>query len=140
LGIHYAYGLGVPKDAAEANRWFRLAASAGDALAQTQLGFQYLLGEGAPQDDDEAATWIRRAAENGYPDAQLQLGRMYRLGLGMPVDLVQAYLWSDLAEDSFPVSNLDGRGNARAQRSFVRDQMTRAQFDEAQRLVRERRR
>ena len=34
LGVIYETGLGVPRDAAEAARWYRLAAEQGDAWAQ----------------------------------------------------------------------------------------------------------
>lgn len=33
LGVMYEYGLGVPKDDAEAVKWYRMAAEQGNALA-----------------------------------------------------------------------------------------------------------
>ena len=50
LGAMHHNGFGVPKDDAEAARWYRLAAEQGDAYAQTGLGFLYALGEGVPED------------------------------------------------------------------------------------------
>ena len=38
LGVSYDTGEGVPQDAAEAVRWYRLAAEQGDARAQNKLG------------------------------------------------------------------------------------------------------
>ena len=57
LGVMYANGRGVPKDDAEAVRWFRLAAEQGDAAAQYNLGLMYANGEGVPKDDAEAVRW-----------------------------------------------------------------------------------
>ena len=53
----YANGSGVPQDAAEAVRWYRLAAEQGLARAQTNLGFMYANGSGVPQDAAEATRW-----------------------------------------------------------------------------------
>ena len=50
LGSMYADGRGVPKDEAEAARWYRLAADQGDASAQFMLAGMYALGQGAPKD------------------------------------------------------------------------------------------
>ena len=70
LGVMYATGEGVPQDAAEAVRWYRLAAEQGYAIAQNNLGFMYDTGEGVPQDAVEAVRWYRRAAEQGHARAQ----------------------------------------------------------------------
>ena len=50
LGLMYADGEGVPKDDAEAVRWYRLAAEQGNAAAQFSLGLMYADGEGVPKD------------------------------------------------------------------------------------------
>ena len=86
LGLIYANGAaqGVPKDDAEAVRWFRLAAEQGTARAQFNLGVMYDNGEGVPEDDAEAVRWYRLAAEQGYAAAQLNLGVMYANGEGVP--------------------------------------------------------
>ena len=41
LGVKYDTGEGVPQDAAEAVRWFRLAAEQGIASVQNNLGLMY---------------------------------------------------------------------------------------------------
>ncbi len=64
LGIMYAKGQGVPKDYAEAAKWFRLAADQGDA-AQSNLGAMYANGHGVPQDYVQAHMWLNVAA-SGY--------------------------------------------------------------------------
>ena len=70
LGVMYANGQGVPQDAAEAVRWYRLAADQGYALAQFNLGFMYDDSRGLPQDNAEAAQWYRLAADQGLAGAQ----------------------------------------------------------------------
>ena len=56
----YDVGFGVPQDAAEAIRWYHLAAEQGHAGAQGGLGDMYANGEGVPQDAADAfggTTW-----------------------------------------------------------------------------------
>lgn len=60
----YDTGVGVAQDAAEAVRWFRLAAEQGDALAQFDLGVMYATGGGVPQDD--AAAQPRDLSAGGW--------------------------------------------------------------------------
>ena len=57
LGVMYGTGLGVPQDATEAVRWYRLAADQGYADAQYNLGVSYDIGAGVPEDDAEAVRW-----------------------------------------------------------------------------------
>ena len=58
----YDTGAGVPEDATEAVRWYRLAADQGHARAQLNLGVKYRNGEGTPQDFVEAHMWANLAA------------------------------------------------------------------------------
>ena len=74
LGLRYSIGIGVPKDDAEAVRWYRKAAEQGNANAQFNLGLMYYNGEGVPQDYQEAVSWFRLAAEQGDASAQFNLG------------------------------------------------------------------
>jgi hypothetical protein len=97
LGYAYADGIGVPKDRAEAVRWWRKAADQGNAEAQNSLGVAYASGEGVPQDFSEAVLWYRRAADQGDPAAQLNLGVSYGNGTGVPQDFAEAYFWENLA-------------------------------------------
>ena len=87
----YANGEGVPEDAAEAVRWYRLAAEQGDATAQFNLGVMYANGE--------AVRWYRLAAEQGYAAAQFNLGVMYANGEGVPEDDAEAVRWYRLAAE-----------------------------------------
>jgi uncharacterized protein len=74
LGILYADGNGVKRDAVAAAGWFRRAAEQGNGIAAYNLARAYQSGEGVAQDLAEAKKWARKAAEQGIPHAQLQLG------------------------------------------------------------------
>ena len=54
----------MPKDFAEAAKWYREAADQGHADAQKSLGVMYAAGNGVPQDGVEASKWLRKAAVN----------------------------------------------------------------------------
>ena len=107
LGFLYANGYGVPKDEAEAVKWYRKAADQGYANAQSNLGIMYLLGRGVAKDESEAVKWYRKAADQGDASAQYNLGLMYANGRGgVPKDAVEAVKWYRKAAD---------QGNASAQ-------------------------
>jgi uncharacterized protein len=59
----YLTGRGVAQDETEAVRWYRKAASQGDAAAQSNLGFVYFNGRGVVQDYAQALTWFKLAGE-----------------------------------------------------------------------------
>ena len=69
LGNSYFFGQGVPKNDAEAVKWFRLAAAQGNAPAQSNLGLMYGKGQGVPMDDVRAHMWFNLAAVKGDADA-----------------------------------------------------------------------
>ena len=93
LGVAYVKGEGVPKNHAEAVKWFRHAAEQKLAQAQFNLGVAYHFGKSVPQDYAEAAKWFRRAAKQGYTEAQFNLGQMYRKGEGVPQDYAESAKW-----------------------------------------------
>jgi TPR repeat protein len=97
LGLMYAKGDNVPKDEAEAAKWFRMAADQGHAAAQNNLGWMYANGNGVAKDDVEAVRWYRLAAEKGHASAQNNLGWMYDEGHGVPQDRAEAVKWYSLA-------------------------------------------
>ena len=66
LGNRYANGDGVPKDSAEAVKWFRKSAEQGDAKAQAKLGVMYARGDGVPKDIVQAHAWFNIAGASGY--------------------------------------------------------------------------
>ena len=130
LGYAYASGHGVPKNYAEAMRWYRLAADQGNAEAQYNLGVIYYNGEGVPQDFAEAVRWYRLAADQGNARAQVNLGVMYKWGYGVPKDYVFAHMWFNLAAAG-------GVEYVRTARDELVKEMTPKQITEAQRMARE---
>lgn len=68
--LRFAHGDGVLQDYAEAARLYRLAAEAGHAEAQKNLGFLYSEGKGVPRDAIEAEKWFGKAAAQGIASAQ----------------------------------------------------------------------
>ena len=82
---------------AQAINIFRMLASQGDAVAQTDLGWMYSRGKGVTQNDREAVKWFRLAAEQGYAAAQNDLGTMYGMGFGVTEDDLEAVKWYRLS-------------------------------------------
>ena len=97
LGLRYFGGDGLPRDAALAAHWWRLAAVQGDDEAQSALAALLFKGEGVAQDRAQAMRWWRTAAASGNGDAQATLGWLYFNGIGIERDRILGYAWSNLA-------------------------------------------
>jgi uncharacterized protein len=104
LGVSYAHGQGVPRDYAEAVRWFRKSADQGYAKAQSKLASMYFYGKGVGQDYTEAVRWTRKAAELGDADAQIALASMNYFGKGVSRDYAEAVHWYRKAADQGDVA------------------------------------
>ena len=63
---------------------YKIAAEAGDALSQHQVGMMYCDGDGVAVDYKQARPWLEKAAAQDYPYAVAQLGVMYLDGKGVP--------------------------------------------------------
>jgi TPR repeat protein len=85
------------KDYASAMRLYMVAAQAGDAQAQYQVGYMYQLGQGVPADPVTALQWYRRSADRNFPNAQGQIGYLYQYGIGVAQDYAAALHWYGLA-------------------------------------------
>ena len=64
----YNKGQGVAQDYAEALRWFKLAATQGNEIAQFNLGAMYANGEGVAQNHVLAHMWFNLASIKGGAD------------------------------------------------------------------------
>lgn len=71
LGNLYAAGLGVPRSAGDAFRWYLWSAERGDRPAQQEVANAYLNGDGTQRNATQAAYWFRIGI------APFQLARMY---------------------------------------------------------------
>ena len=57
---------------------YKIAAEAGDALSQYQVGLIYFYGgQGVAVDYEQARPWLEKAAAQDHPDAVGQLGALY---------------------------------------------------------------
>jgi len=110
-----------------------LAAEAGDAWAQLNLGAAFDHGlAGFASDPSRAVYWYRRAADAGLAEAQFNLAHCLATGSGTPRDDVEAFGWmlraaqQGLAEAQFLVGMMfsDGIGTTadpvQARRLLVR--------------------
>jgi TonB family protein len=134
LGGSYANGKGVPKDSAEAVKWYRKAAEQGFAMAQSDLGVMYKNGTGVAKNSAEAIKWYRKSAAQNDAGGQFNLGLMYAKGEGVPKDLIQAHMWLNLAgatEDEIYATF------AKTYLSKIEEEMTSEQIGEATTLARE---
>ena len=99
LGLMYANGEGVPKDDAEAVKWYRLAAEQGQANAQHNLGVMYANGEGVLKDSVLAHMWSSIAGANGNEAARKQRDNleddMTRAEISRATELARACMTSD---------------------------------------------
>ena len=125
------------KEYAEAAKWYRKAASQGDAKGQVNLAAALEWGKGVKKDYAEAAKLYRLAADQGDGEGQLSLGIMYYSGNGVPQDRAQAYKWFTLALARFPASGIEAmqHDNCIEWRDKVAAGMTLAQITEAHRQV-----
>ncbi|MDX2145962.1 MAG: caspase family protein, partial [Planctomycetota bacterium] len=88
------------KDYAEAMKWYRKAADAGEALAMNNIGLLYHNGKGVTQDYAEAMRWYRKAADAGEAGARGNIGVLYANGQGVTQDYAEAMKWFREAADA----------------------------------------
>jgi uncharacterized protein len=81
IGVMYRMSLGVPPNAAEALRWFRMAG--GYSVAEFDIGTMYEEGEGVQKNKQLAIHWYCLAMLHGYLDA---VGNINRLAPGQDLD------------------------------------------------------
>ncbi|MBX3387726.1 MAG: SEL1-like repeat protein [Phycisphaeraceae bacterium] len=93
LASIYRTGDGVPKNTAEAIKWFTRAAEEGDASAQFSLGVIFDTGDGVPKNTPEAIRWYTQAAEQGVASAGFYLGVIHFGGEGEPKNTAEAIKW-----------------------------------------------
>jgi TPR repeat protein len=105
LGAAYEHGQGVPPNAEAANRWYLIAADAGEVDALYNLGALHDHTNDSVRDAQEALRWFLRAADQRDAQAQLNLGLLYLKGDGVTQDAKRARYWLELAGSN---------GNARA--------------------------
>ncbi|HEU0222075.1 MAG TPA: tetratricopeptide repeat protein [Paracoccaceae bacterium] len=104
LGLISDLGLGVPRDAAKAMRWYLEAAEDGYGNAQFNVAVMLDAGTGVPRSLPAAAVWYARAAANGHHRAQYNLGLLYAGGEGLPQNADLARYWLGRAGEALPAA------------------------------------
>ena len=91
IGDVYYWGKGVAIDYLRAMAAYKVAAEAGDAISQFQVGYMYFDGgHGVAVDFEQARAWLEKAAAQDDPDAVCQLGTIYFEGKGVAPSLHRA--------------------------------------------------
>jgi len=105
----YSDGLGVKKDWAIAEKWYRLAADQGDSFAEENLGRAYFTrGKSGKVDYKIAAKYLQRSARKGLVLSQYLLGSMYLEGQGVPQNNQKAFKWmKEAATNGLPIAQND---------------------------------
>jgi hypothetical protein len=99
LGELYQYGEeGAPVSYKKAERWYRAAASTGNADGQNGLGSLYFFGQGVQQSYGDAFRWFELAAKQGQPMGQANLALLHFRGHGTQQNAQKAYFWALLAK------------------------------------------
>jgi hypothetical protein len=80
----------LPRDMAEASRWYAKAADLGDATAQGTLGTLYFFGQGVAQNYSEAYFWLDLAARQPGPRQQQYAQNRQLAGAHITADEVDA--------------------------------------------------
>ena len=99
LGNLYTTGQELPRNFAEALKWYQASAGKGSAVAQFNLGLVYELGRGVKADEQLAYRYYRQAAEQNFGPAQYNLGNLYAAGRVVKQDFLEAALWYKLAAE-----------------------------------------
>jgi hypothetical protein len=90
MGVLYQNGQGVPRDLAEALRWYKLAADQEESSALNNLGVLYSRGLGVQQDHAQAVKWFMRSSEAGNDLGTYNLAQKYEKGEGVHKNYTEA--------------------------------------------------
>ena len=84
----------------EAVKYYLLAATHGDIIAQTALGIIYLTGENVEKNVTVALNWLQTAANQNDSYTQIILGDMYLRGDDISKNIQEAIRWYLLAAEN----------------------------------------
>ena len=99
INAQISYKALAEKDAVKAEKYSRMAADAGDASSQYNLGVMYEKGDVVKKDINEAVRLIKLSAAQGFPFAQDKLGFYYLTGLGLQKNEMEGLRWIKLAAE-----------------------------------------
>lgn len=95
LGFMYQYGYGVKGNIKEAIKWYKLAASDGDPVAEGTVGRLYF----EMDDYQNALPWFKKCALHGNSDCQGMVGTMYLYSQGVSKNMGEAKRWLKKSAD-----------------------------------------
>ena len=72
IGLALEKGAWVPQSMTEAAKWYRIAADAGNPVAEFRLGLFYRDGTGVDANPDEAVKWLRLATKDSPNDPEIK--------------------------------------------------------------------
>lgn len=99
LAVAYETGEGLPANPEQAKVYYKAAALAGNADAQTVMGSYFYEGNGQIARDPVAARkWFEQAAVAAQVDAMYNLGVMTQKGEGGEKDNAKAWAWLRMAQ------------------------------------------
>lgn len=99
LGNIYATGKhGIPRDMAEAARWYALAAQGGDPAAQLVYAIMLLKGDPIEQNTQQGMRLLRLSAGQDYPQAIALLINLLRNGENAKEQEQEASAWAERLE------------------------------------------
>lgn len=90
LAEMYYFGNGIPKDFAEAAKWYRKGAEQGDGWAAYRLGDCYAYSQGVERDYVQSIKWLNVAISKGVIEAKVSLASRYANGSGITQDTTEA--------------------------------------------------
>lgn len=131
LAMRYVAGDGVARNEKQAIKWLEKAARMGHVQSQYALGVVYQEGEPGEKSLPQAVKWFSQAARNGSAAASYALGQMYYEGHAVAQNSIVAYSLVRMAGKDTQLDTAAGQALQQ-----IAAQMTPAQIDEANRLVR----
>ena len=97
LGCYYS--LSTERNAAQARKWYSMAAESGDPKAAFNLGLMYQDGDGAIRDTKKAFAYFHQSAEDGFPLAMCNVAHAYYNGVGVEQNNDSAFYWASRGAD-----------------------------------------
>lgn len=96
-GLHYEYGVGVPKDFYAAVEYYEDHAENGDCSSLLNLGLCYEMGNGVKQSYRDALQCYVNCADRGSAFAQMKVGLILEDGIGVQRDLCRSFTYYRMA-------------------------------------------
>ena len=91
--MYYNGTNGVEPSMEDAAKWYKKAASKGDAISMGWAGWFYLGNRGHEKDEKKAFAWLKKACEAGDSSSMIFLAKCFRNGTGVKINLKKSIEW-----------------------------------------------